>query len=361
MTHANDEATPVFGLTKAQLRPIISSAVPDEPVASFDVSIQHQVHGFCGYSAEKSIPTFSYTTESGQTERITVFVKRFHRTGPAEAHHYAHLQKLQAPVPRMYGVMTDQEQREILFLEYLEPIGDIHASEQFMHDPHNFRQLLAATARFNTVQPSGEYAHQLPCKDVVKGLTDAVTTLDNIWEHACGGDLGDDLKKFCSNSSDKLHQLQEFAAGLVEPIAQMEMGLIHSDIYPENTGWRQETGELLILDLEWIGFGPRFYDAASLLGAPDNLQPHHQRRDELARYYLEEYVRWGGASMPMDKFMEGNSILWIAETLNMLWFRLARALDGRVDWTDDQEEGRRFFRNELRKTLDALLHQTSSA
>ena len=33
----------------------------------------------------------------------------------------------------------------------------------------------------------------------------------------------------------------------------------------------------------------------------------------------------------------------------------ARALDGKVDWTDDREEGRRVFREELHKTLSALL------
>ena len=137
----------------------------------------------------------------------------------------------------------------------------------------------------------------------------------------------------------------------------MSTGLIHSDIYPENTGWRRETGELLILDLEWIGFGPRFYDAASLLGAPDDQQPHFRRRDKLAQYYMEEYVRWGGEAIPLSKFMEENSILWMSRILNMLWFSLARALDGRVDWTDDQEEGRQFFRDGLGKTLEVLFHQ----
>ncbi len=283
-----------------------------------------------------------------------MFIKRFHRTGPAEAHHYAHLQRHGAPIPRMYGVMTDPEGREMLFLEYLEPIGDVHACEHFMSDLHNFRCLLDAAAHFNAVRPYGDYAAQLPRKDVGKGLMDACTTLEHIWEHSCKGDLGEDLKQFCSGSQDKLLQIQALAESLMEPVSQMEMGLIHSDVYPENTGWRRGKRELLILDLEWIGFGPRFYDAASLLGAPDEMQPHYRRRDELARYYMERYARWGGDIAPLSEFMREISALWIAQTLGIMWFRLARALDGQVDWTEDREQGRRFFRDGLKEELSIL-------
>jgi hypothetical protein len=247
----------------------------------------------------------------------------------------------------------------MLFLEYLEPIGDVQASRKFLDDLDQFRQLLAVTARFNAIQPSGEYAAGLPRRNVGKGLTDACATLERIWEHACEGDLGDALRQLCSGSQERLPQLQTFATGLIEPIAQMGIGLIHSDIYPENTGWRQGTGELLILDLEWIGFGPRFYDAASLLGAPDDLQSHWRRREELAQYYLDQYVRWGGAAVSLDQFMDEIPILWIAQTLNIMWFGLRRALDGCVDWTEDREEGRRFSRDGLYEELSILLHEVS--
>jgi hypothetical protein len=353
---SRDDTTPIFGLTKDQLRPIIDNIVGDDKVISFDVTIEHRIQGFYGYSADKVVPTFTYTTQSSRIGTTTVFVKRFHRSGPAEAHQYTCLQKHSAPIPRMYGVMTDPNGREMLFLEYLAPIGDVQACEKFLNDLDQFRQLLAATAHFNSIHPSGEYAAQLPRKDVGKGLIDACATLERIWEHTCKGDLGDALKQLCSGSRSKLHQLQEYAVGLVEPIAQMEIGLIHSDIYPENTGWRQgQERQLLILDLEWIGFGPRFYDAASLLGAPDDLQPHCQRRDGLAYYYMEQYVRWGGTAEPLDRFMKEAAILWTAQTLNIMWFGLRHALDGRVDWTEDREEGRRFFRDGLHRDLSVLL------
>jgi len=353
------DATPVFDLTKSRLRPIINNIANDDVIVSFDVSIQHQVQGFCGYSAEKVIPTFVYTTQSGRTGSTTVFVKRFHRKGAAEAHHYEHLQKHNAPIPRMYGVLTDQEQREILFLEYLEPVGDMQACQEFLKDIENFQHCLAATARFNAVRPTGDYAAQLPDKNAAGGLADAAVTLENVWKYSCDGDLGDSLKQMCSESQDKLHRLQTLTGQLAKPISMMEPGLIHSDIYPENTGWRRGTGELLIIDLEWIGIGPRFFDAASLLGAPDPAQPHYERRDELARYYLEQYIKHGGESVSLNQFREEISQLWIAQRLNIMWFSLRRALDGKVDWTEDREEGRRFFRDYLRETLGILFNEVS--
>ncbi len=349
-----NNVTPVFGLTEAQLQPIIDN-IASQPVASFHIKVEHQVQGFSGYSAGKIIPTFTYTTESGQSGEATVFVKRFHRTGPAEAHHYVHLQKHDAPIPRMYGVMTDPDGRELLFLEYLDPIGGVQDSEKFFDDIYNFRHCLAATAHFNAIKPSGEYADQLPRRDVRNALNDACITLGHLWEHACNGDLGDALKKLCSESQDRLPQIQKFALGLIEPIVKMDTGLIHGDVYPENTGWRRDTHELLILDLEWIGYGPRFWDAAMLLGAPDEIQHQHQHRDELAQHYLEQYVRWGGRAPSLKHFEEETSTLWIAQRLSMMWFGLRRALDGDADWTDDREEARQFFRDGLHKELTAIL------
>lgn len=137
----------------------------------------------------------------------------------------------------------------------------------------------------------------------------------------------------------------------------METGLAHTDFYPENTGWRRETGELLMIDLEFVGFAPLFYDVAGWIGAPDNIQKRCCPRRELAQYYLEQYARWGGCPVPLEQFLEDTRILWMASEFKMLGWRLGRALDGCVDWTDNREEGRRVFRDELQRDLSILLQQ----
>jgi len=79
--HPADSVTCVFGLTRSQLGPILAS-IAGEPVASFGVSVEHHVPGYYGYSAEKVIPTFSYTTRSGGKGRETCLSSGSTSLGP---------------------------------------------------------------------------------------------------------------------------------------------------------------------------------------------------------------------------------------------------------------------------------------
>ncbi len=40
----------------------------------------------------------------------------------------------------------------------------------------------------------------------------------------------------------------------------------------------------------------------------------------------------------------------------MLPFSLGRSVDGKVDWTEDQDEGRRVYRGDIHRKLRVLLH-----
>jgi len=82
-----DGPTQVFGLTKAELLPIVEAAA-GEPVVSFEVRIAHEVQGPYGAGAEKLVPTFGYVTRGGGRGEAIVFAKRFYEElpGPREAH-----------------------------------------------------------------------------------------------------------------------------------------------------------------------------------------------------------------------------------------------------------------------------------
>ncbi|HIJ74658.1 MAG TPA: phosphotransferase [Candidatus Hydrogenedentes bacterium] len=357
---AEDESTarPVFGLSEEELRPIVDS-IAREPVASFCVSIEHEMCGHYGYSADKLIPTFIYTTKGGQKGKKTIFVKRFREPGAREAHHYANLEEYDAPIPRMYGFLTDADDREICFLEYLEPVDALHPFHDFVGDYGQFTEFLAAIAHFNTIQPSGEYAAGLPRDDFGQGLREAIAALERIWVHGQKGELGVDLRAFCSGPDKRLERLKKLAEKLMQPVAAMKAGLCHNDFAPDSTAYRRDTGKLLIFDLEYLGFGPRFRDVAHWLGAPEDYYPRCRPRHELARLYLRHYVQHGGQPVPVKRLLEEAHILWQAQTLSMLWWLNYRAIDGLVDWTEDRDEGRRTCQDDLRKQLSALCHEAS--
>jgi len=371
VTDGGDHVTPIFGLTKSQLRPIVESIVSGETVASFEVGVRHQVRGPYGIRAEKVIPTFSYTTTSGCTGRTTVFVKRYYDPGPREAHHYAYLANHDAPIPRMYASLTGQDQRETLFLEYLDAVTDddpyyLEHYQAFLHDGHSFSHFLAAIAHFNAIRPSPEYEARLredmaqrpgpPGWSWERRMATAASVLNRIDEGARRGELGGPLAQLSSGAA--LRPLCRLAERLVEPIGQMETGLCVNDFYPHGTGWRRQTGELLIFDLEAVGFEARFYDVAPWLGAPDDVQPRCRPRKELAWYYLQQYVRWGGCPVRVDDFLEETRILWLAWTLQMLSWWLGEAINGPVDRTiKDSPEYRLANRDELHRRLSHLIHQ----
>jgi len=340
----------IFGLSKSQILPILSNIVGDK-VLSFDININHQVQGYRGYSADKIIPTFTYITESGLTGEVTVFIKKFYDSGPVEVHHYVYLQKYNAPIPRMYGFLTDTEQHEILFLEYLEPIGDVEACRTFTSNIEHFRKLLSVAAKFNAIKPSDEYIEHLSYRNFDNGLKNAVSVLDDLFDHALKGELGNDLKQFCLESQHELSNLQKFTLSLINPINHIEIGLLHGDIYPENTCWNKDKSELIIIDFEHVGLGPRFYDVALWLGSPD----HIKKYNDLHQHYLGQYNDLSDKLVTLKDFVNEVFILWFAWNLTGLWFPLGRALDGLNDWTEDREEGRQFFRNELIETLSTIL------
>ena len=237
----------IFGLTDAELHPVVEG-LAGAPVKSFNISTTHRVRGHYGYSAKKAIPTFTYETVSGSTGCGTVFVKWFHTPGQQEAHHYAWLAETHAPVPHMYGSRSGTDGREMIFLEYLEPIGDAEACERFLDDLYHFRCFLKAAAGLNAIRPAEAYSTQLPSANIDhdrRELAQAADELNSIWNDACNEKLGDALHLLCSDHRRALPSLQRHATDLIGSINRIATGLEHGDLGPDNTAWRPETNELL--------------------------------------------------------------------------------------------------------------------
>ena len=359
MSQRHDSANLVFGLTHTELKPIVAEAAGGA-IASFEVAVHDDVTGHYGYSAKKIIPTVTYRTVSGKRGKVKLFVKLFDGPGPHEACHYEHLTGLRAPVPRLYGAIISSDKKEMIFLEFLRPVRDLHPFNRFMNDEIGFPAFLRAAARFNAVEPSDDYAallSSLTAGDFSNWSEEVGQTLGRIWEHASRGDLGEHLQELCASARPKRSALAQRARGLLGPVSNMETGLTHNDFYPDSVGKREATGEWLLLDLESVGLEQRFTDVARWIGPPDAVLPRCFSQRCLAELYLDEYARCGANCPPLPRFLEETRLLWIQQIFDMLWFRLERSLDGRVDWTEDRDEGRRVFRADLFQELKGLLTQ----
>jgi len=357
VSDTNGQAAGVFGLSKQQLWPVVEE-LAGERVADFDVSVDHELAGHRGYGAQKLIPTFHYTTQSGRTGQGRSFVKWFHEARQHEAHHYQVLASLGAPLPKLYGHLPDVDGREMIFLELLDPIDDRHPFDRFVQDDDLFGRFVLLAAAFNALGPTGEYAASLRRFDhgeVDWRMRDGAEAAQELCRRSKAGELGDELAAFCAAREGELLGLGDWPARLTEEIPAMPLGLGHGDLYPDSVATRPATGEMLMVDLEGVSHFPRFWDVARWLGPPLEVGVPDCPHDRYAAAYLAEYERCGGPRVAIEQFQAEAETLAIASALMMFPFALDRAIDGQVDWTDDCDEGRRIYRQQLYGRLDRLL------
>lgn len=302
-----DKPTSIFGLSMAQLHPLVEKAV-GEAVVCFDISFEHQIEGDYGFAAEKLIPTFSYVTAAGRRDRVTVFVKYSHNPKSPEPEHYRFLAQHGVPLPKLYGVMRSPEGRPMLFIEYV----DTKDVTRPPVSPEVQLEFLALVARFNAIQPSPEYAVWLEqaYRQEREGGGRLRDTVEQAWELGGHGKLGVPMQQYCTEELEKRTRLCALADQVEAQVTGMELGLVSEDFSFENSG-RRANGERVMLDVEGIGLGARFMDVALLVGVPEDqwCPAPYPSREALAEHYLCEYARWGGVAPPLDRFLAETRLL----------------------------------------------------
>jgi len=342
----------VFGLSEAQLRPIVEAAA-GEAVASFEISVEHEVLAeYYGFAADKLIPTFSYVTPEGRRGQVTIFAKHSHNPDSPEPEHYRLLGLHGVPLPCLYGVLRSPKDRPILFLEYL----DMSELTRLPLPPNVRLEVLSLRARLNAIYPSPEYAAWL--EPIYRRQPEAAVmlgkTLDLVWNRGCEGSLGGALKEFCSEDSGRYARLQRLVNRVGAEVARMETGLLQGDASFENTG-RRQNGERVLLDLESVELGARFSDVAGLLGRPDDMWPSapYPPRGALIEHYLREYARWRGAAPSPEQFLAEARVLYVHGQVVSIDFS---ASWGHAD-SPAPEEQRQASRQGMLRILRRLLDQ----
>lgn len=333
-----------YPLDSHALAPALAKATGRKRCRITNIAFDPRLQITIGYGATKAVPTVEYEDADGRTRSIVMFVKWQNNEHYCERVHYEHLVRLGAPVPRLYDA-RQVEGRELLFLECL------NCAEAPIVD----EELVAMTARLNAVSPDAAYAVSLGERAFGRELAEAKQTVNEIHARALAGELGDNLQRYCQGLPGLPASLSVLADHLAAPVSRMETGLVHTDLYPENCGHRGGGGELLVFDLVFMSFGPRFYDVARWVGTSAGRNDTNASDLRLARAYLDAYSRAGGTAPALEQFLGECSVLKAVSIFVMLWFKLARSLDGKVDWTDDVDEGREVTRRKLQRDLGILM------
>ena len=315
----------IFDITKTQLLPIVCD-IASNKVDDFLIRFDHQKTSPNGIMGEYLIPTITCDTGSGDSLEFTLFVRRPKgvRWNRLQAHHYAFLSKNGIPVPRLYGVLSDSQGREVLFLEHLDEFAV--SNDAFYEDADTLIKYLEIMAKFNSVKPTVEYA-----ADVGRDMADrnftmnwktwlpwSIYVLDHIEKYAEKHLLGEQINRFCQSNQAEIKTLKRIALELIHIVPNLPVGLIHGDFLPGNTGWRKKPRELVVFDFEDILFDTRFYDIAFVLGGWDIEGKHSATQHDLAENYLKTYFQCGGSTLRIEDFIREITVVWYARKLN-LW------------------------------------------
>lgn len=315
----------VFDLSKEQLLPLLSDIVSDE-VEEFDIRYQHQKRSENGIVGEFEIPTFTCRTISGEKCEFTLFVRRRKKfdEGRRQTHHYDFLKSNKVPVPSLYGTLLDSQNREVLFMEHLEENTD--TKEEFFEDAEVMNEFLELMARFNSLKPTVHYAARMGWdmaeRDFTMNwktwLTWSIFVLEYIENNADKNLFSRRIKEFCNSEEPRIDLLTDVALKLTYVVPSLPVGYVHGDFMPHNTARRQGTNELVVFDFEDVLLDTRFYDIARVIGGWDVERNHPESQRDVAKVYLDYYMKHGGDSVGIEDFIREVTLVWYARKLN-LW------------------------------------------
>ena len=121
---------------------------------------------------------------------------------------------------------------------------------------------------------------------------------------------------------------------LVSALGVLPRTLIHGDVGDRNVGLRRrpsvsasdDTSDLVLIDWEWIGYGPPALDVvhlrASFPGLVDPTEPFPDAAftDELPSYYFERYRTYGGTLTDVRTWQRAYSLMMLDTVMSQLSF-----------------------------------------
>ncbi len=314
--------------------------------------LHRPILGARGYNGLTCIVSAQYTAQDGCCGWTEVLLK-WSVNASQDARWFPPLLAAGAPIPDLHGVLSLADppgagSGEVLVLEYLPHIG---------YDERDRGALAETLGRF----------HALPCT-VVPDLPqvraqDAVPGWVEVWNriraHAAAGDLGAEMATFVAAHAADWDRGAESMPLVAARADTLTRGLIHRDLSTQNTGWRHGRTQLLLFDLPQMAIGPLAQDAQALFpeGSPWDAG--------VAQRYLTTLQAHGGARLSEPDLVHEIETARALPRLNFLWWATARSLDGKVDFTDDIEQGKRWYRRTLLHTVerafDLLILRTESS
>jgi len=326
------------------LQEIVTRLVRAGPLREVRYHLHRPIQGAAGYSGLTAIVSVQYVAVDGYFGWVDLLLK-WPRQATAESRWYPALMAAGAPVPALYGRVRlrnppPDASDEVLVLEFLPHIG---------HGVRDHLALAETLGRFHALDPGRiPDLPQVTARSAVAGWAEV---WNRIPEHARAGELGPTIAALVASQSGAWERVLAALPGLATHADGLPRGVIHRDVSFQNSGWRAERRELLLFDIPQMAVGILAQEAQVLFPADQTPDPL------VAERYLGSLREHGGLSLSSTALAEAVAVVRPLGALSFLWWATARSCDGRVDFTTDVEEGRRWYRQILLNNLESLITQ----
>jgi hypothetical protein len=258
----------------------------------------HEKQGLNGGS-NSCILTLRYPIGDNQFRSETVFIKQAADPSNKEAQKYRALESFGVPTPRLL-TSIQKDNAEIILLEFLPKIGiDFHSAKEV-------NDLLHLVAQVNSIQEPADLFNPspgIPQEEFDKRLKSALRetardqTLPFTIDIPCWFDAYQTARTACKS---------------------MPRAVNHNEFSFQQVGWAQREGnsQLVIFDLETMGWSPRFSDIAGVL----NSLARHTGRDpiELFEIYFDRLCELNPPELGMEEAFQEQRLVRVKDAFDSL-------------------------------------------
>ena len=128
-----------------------------------------------------------------------------------------------------------------------------------------------------------------------------------------------------------------------------------SEFAGRNTGWRNGRAEFVLFDVHRLSIGPRLWDAIFVFGSLQEPAFKIMPWEESLNFYFSELRRFEGSAGTIADYQHDRALMAASNAFSAFRWMIRLALSGKVDWTEDREEGRKSYRSGVLGTLEIVL------
>ena len=309
-----NDASEFFNIDTAIFTEIISH-YENSPITVTELSELYTAHReYSNERSERFVINIIYNKNNGEYTK-NFFIKKPREKNPHEVLHYLYLHKCDAPIPKLYAYYSEENERDIIITEVVNPLHEVDSN--FMLREDIFKPFIISTAEFNSVRVSSEYKNFLSQRyDIVnQKIIPYKEKLENIFAEV---HKQEKYAKFRKSLSQKaLGALLGLHEKMCQRIIPMEKGLYHWDHSPYNSGWSELQNKLVIFDLEATLWAPRFDNIGRWIGGSEKT---YAPKEALSELYLSIYNQRLGVNVSVDNFLYECYLLWLeSQFQNYIW------------------------------------------